>query len=51
MREVSQGIVFFASPAASYITGETMAIVGGSKIGGMINVEDDETLETLLVKE
>ncbi len=51
MREVSQGIVFFASPAASYITGETMAIVGGSKIGGMISVEDDETLGTLLVKE
>lgn len=51
MREVSQGIVFFASPAASYITGETMAIVGGSKIGGMINVEEDETLPTLLVKE
>lgn len=51
MREVSQGIVFFASPAASYITGETMAIVGGSKIGGMINVEEDEELATLLVKE
>lgn len=51
MREVSQGIVFFASPAASYITGETMAIVGGSKIGGMINVEEDEELGTLLVKE
>lgn len=51
MREVSQGIVFFASPAASYITGETMAIVGGSKIGGMINVEEDEELPTLLVKE
>jgi len=51
MREVSQGIVFFASPAASYITGETMAIVGGAKIGGMINVEEDEELGTLLVKE
>lgn len=51
MREVAQAIVFFASDAASYITGETLAVGGGAKIGGMISVEDDETLETLLVKE
>jgi NAD(P)-dependent dehydrogenase (short-subunit alcohol dehydrogenase family) len=50
MREVSQAIVFFASDAASYITGETLAVGGGAKIGGMISVEDDETLETLLTK-
>ncbi len=50
MREVSQAIVFFASDAASYITGETIAVGGGAKIGGMISVEDDETLETLLTK-
>ena len=50
MREVSQAIVFFASDAASYITGETLAVGGGTKIGGMISVEDDETLETLLTK-
>lgn len=51
MREVSQMIVFFASDAASYVTGETVAVSGGSKIGGMISVEDDEELGTLLVKE
>ena len=51
MREVSQAIVFFASDAASYITGETVAVGGGAKIGGMISVEDDETLGTLLTRE
>jgi NAD(P)-dependent dehydrogenase (short-subunit alcohol dehydrogenase family) len=50
MREVAQAIAFFASDAASYITGETLAVGGGAKIGGMISVEDDETLDTLLVK-
>jgi NAD(P)-dependent dehydrogenase (short-subunit alcohol dehydrogenase family) len=50
MREVAQAIVFFASDAASYITGETLAVVGGAKIGGMISVEDDEELGTLLTK-
>ena len=50
MREVSQAIVFFASDGASYITGETLAVGGGAKIGGMISVEDDETLGTLLTK-
>jgi NAD(P)-dependent dehydrogenase (short-subunit alcohol dehydrogenase family) len=48
MREVAQAIVFFASDAASYITGETLAVGGGAKIGGMISVEDDEELDTLL---
>jgi NAD(P)-dependent dehydrogenase (short-subunit alcohol dehydrogenase family) len=48
MREVAQAIVFFASDAASYITGETLAVGGGAKIGGMISVEDDEELGTLL---
>lgn len=51
MREVAQAIVFFASDAASYITGETLAVGGGAKLGGMINVEDDEELGTLLTKE
>lgn len=51
MREVTQAIVFLASEAASYITGETLAVGGGAKMGGMISVEDDETLETLLVQE
>jgi NAD(P)-dependent dehydrogenase (short-subunit alcohol dehydrogenase family) len=41
MREVAQAIVFFASDAASYVTGETLAVGGGAKIGGMINVEDE----------
>lgn len=40
MREVAQMIVFFASDAASYITGETVAVGGGPQMGGMISVED-----------
>lgn len=47
MREVAQAIVFFASDAASYITGETLAVGGGPKMGGMIEVEEDETLAAL----
>jgi NAD(P)-dependent dehydrogenase (short-subunit alcohol dehydrogenase family) len=50
MHEVAQMIVFFASDAASYITGETVAVGGGPQIGGMISVEDDEELESLLEK-
>jgi NAD(P)-dependent dehydrogenase (short-subunit alcohol dehydrogenase family) len=40
MREVAQMIVFFASDAASYITGESVSVGGGPQIGGMIRVED-----------
>ena len=40
MDEVAQMIVFFASDAASYITGETVAVGGGPQIGGMIAVEE-----------
>ena len=40
MREVAQMIVFFASDAASYITGETVAVGGGPQIGGMISVDE-----------
>ena len=47
MREVAQAIVFFASDAASYVTGETLAVGGGPKLGGMIEVEEDETLASL----
>ena len=39
-REVAQMIVFFASDAASYITGETVAVGGGSPLGGMIDTDD-----------
>ncbi|MCB2077929.1 MAG: SDR family oxidoreductase [Novosphingobium sp.] len=40
MREVAEMIAFFASDAASYITGESVAVGGGPQIGGMIQVED-----------
>jgi NAD(P)-dependent dehydrogenase (short-subunit alcohol dehydrogenase family) len=50
MIEVAQAIVFFASDAASYITGETLAVSGGMPLGGMISVDDDEELATLLEK-
>ncbi|MCB2072096.1 MAG: SDR family oxidoreductase [Novosphingobium sp.] len=39
MDEVAQAIAFFASDAASYVTGETLAVGGGPQIGGMIEVE------------
>lgn len=40
MDEVAQMIVFFASDAASYITGESISVGGGPQIGGMIQVEE-----------
>lgn len=44
MDEAAQAIVFMASDAASYVTGETLAVGGGPKLGGMIDVEDDKTI-------
>lgn len=38
-REVAQMVVFFASDAASYITGETVAVSGGMPLGGMVAVD------------
>ncbi|MCB2060848.1 MAG: SDR family oxidoreductase [Novosphingobium sp.] len=39
MDEVAQAIAFFASDAASYITGETIAVGGGPQIGGLVDVD------------
>jgi NAD(P)-dependent dehydrogenase (short-subunit alcohol dehydrogenase family) len=44
MREVAQAIAFFASDAASYVTGETLAVGGGQKLGGMISTDEDQEL-------
>jgi NAD(P)-dependent dehydrogenase (short-subunit alcohol dehydrogenase family) len=41
MDEAAQAIVFMASDAASYVSGETLVVGGGPKLGGMIELDGD----------
>ena len=39
MDEAAQAIAFMASPAASYVSGETLVVSGGPKLGGMVSLD------------
>jgi NAD(P)-dependent dehydrogenase (short-subunit alcohol dehydrogenase family) len=39
MDEAAQAIAFMASDAASYISGETLVVGGGPKLGGMVDLD------------
>ncbi len=39
MEEAAQAIAFMASPAASYVSGETLVVGGGPKLGGMVSLD------------
>jgi NAD(P)-dependent dehydrogenase (short-subunit alcohol dehydrogenase family) len=39
MEEAAQAIVFMASDAASYISGDTLVVGGGPKLGGMVELD------------
>ena len=44
MIEAANVIAFMASPAASYVSGETLTVGGGMMLGGMVDTDDDKTV-------